>query len=88
MRKLLALSLILLGGCSHEPQTSGINGLWINQAAIDSAAQGRPLLQAIDAHGMNLEWNIDTRNGKVQFRNAFELNEGQLLPKAPGTRAI
>ena len=88
MRKLLALSLILLGGCSHEPQTSDINGLWINQAAIDSAAQGRPLLQAIDAHGMNLEWNIDTRNGKVQFRNAFELNEGQLLPKAPGTWAI
>lgn len=84
MRKLLALSLILLAGCTHTPQTTDISGLWINQAAIDSAAQGRPLLRAIDAHGMNLEWNIDTRSAKAQFSNAFELGEGQLLQKAPG----
>ncbi|MEB0045736.1 MULTISPECIES: hypothetical protein [unclassified Pseudomonas] len=84
MRKLLVLSLILLGGCTHTSQTPDISGLWINQAAIDSAAQGRSLLRAIDAHGLNLEWNIDTRSGKAQFSNAFELGEGQLLPKAPG----
>ncbi|MGC6368535.1 hypothetical protein [Pseudomonas sp. K2I15] len=84
MRTLLVLSLILLGGCTHAPQTTDISGLWINQAAIDSAAQGRPLLRAIDAHGMNLEWSIDTRNAKAQVSNAFELGEGQLLQKAPG----
>lgn len=84
MRLSLALSLILLSGCTHTPSTTDINGLWINQAAIDSAAQGRPLLRALDAHGLNLEWNIDTHGGKAQFSNAFELGEGQLLPKAPG----
>jgi len=84
MRTLLVLSLILLGGCTHTPPTTDISGLWINQAAIDSAAQGRPLLRAIDAHGLNLEWNIDTRSAKAQVSNAFELGEGQLLPKAPG----
>ncbi|MFC6298773.1 hypothetical protein GNF76_07000 [Pseudomonas sp. CCM 7893] len=84
MRLSLALSLLLLGGCTHTPQTTDINGLWINQAAIDSAAQGRPLLRAIDTHGLNLEWNIDTHSGKAQFSNAFELGEGQLLPKAAG----
>lgn len=88
MRTLLVLSLILLGGCTHPPQTPDISGLWINQAAIDSAAQGRPLLRALDAHGMNLEWNIDTRNGKAQVSNAFELGEGQLLPKAPGAWTV
>lgn len=83
MRTLLALSLILLGGCTHAPQPTDISGLWINQAAIDSAAQGRPLLRAIDASGSNLEWNIDTRSAKAQYSNAFEQGEGQLLPKAP-----
>lgn len=85
MHKLLLVSLFLLGGCAHTPQTTDISGLWINQAAIDSAAQGRPLLKAIDAHGLNLEWRIDPRGGKAQFSNAFELGEGRLLPKAPGT---
>ncbi|WP_426109059.1 hypothetical protein [Pseudomonas sp. TWR1-1-4] len=84
MHKLLALGLILLGGCTHAPQPTNISGLWINQAAIDSAAQGRPLLQSIHVHGLNLEWNIDTRANKAQFSNAFELGEGELLPKAPG----
>ena len=55
MHRLLALGLILLGGCTLAPQPADISGLWINQAAIDSAAQGRPLLRAIDAHGLNLE---------------------------------
>ena len=88
MHTLFAISLILLGGCALAPQPAGINGLWINQAAIDSAAQGRSLLRAIDAHGLNLEWNIDTRGNKAQFSNAFELGEGQLQPKAPGTWTV
>jgi hypothetical protein len=88
MRTLLALGLMLLGGCTQTSQTNDINGLWINQAAIDSAAQGRPLLRAIDAHGLNLEWNIDTRSGKAQVSNAFESGEGQLRPKAPGVWTV
>lgn len=88
MHKLLVLSLVLLGGCTHGPQPTDISGLWINQAAIDSASQGRPLLRAIDAHGLNLEWNIDTRSNKAQVSNAFELGEGQLQPKAPGAWTV
>ncbi|WP_439856591.1 hypothetical protein [Pseudomonas yamanorum] len=88
MHKLLVLSLFLLGGCTQAPQPTDISGLWINQAAIDSAAQGRPLLRAIDAHGLNLEWNIDTRSNKAHVSNAFELGEGQLQPKAPGAWTV
>ncbi|WP_073526184.1 hypothetical protein [Pseudomonas fluorescens] len=88
MHKLLILSLLLLGGCKHAPQPEDISGRWINQAAIDSAAQGRPLLRAIDAHGLNLEWNIDTQGAKAQFSNAFEQGEGRLVPEAPGKWAV
>lgn len=83
MRRLLALGLILLGGCTFVQQPADISGLWINQEAINSAAQGRPLLRAIDAHGLNLEWNIDASANKAQFSNAFELGEGRLVPKTP-----
>jgi hypothetical protein len=88
MHKPVALGLILLSGCQQMPPPADINGLWINQAAIDSATPGRPLLRAIAAHGLNLEWNIDTRAGKAQLSNAFESGEGQLLPKAPGTWTV
>lgn len=88
MRTLLIFSLILLGGCSPKPLATDISGLWINQAAIDSAAQGRSLLQAIGANGLNLEWNIDTRTGKAQFSNAFEAADGQLLPNASGNWTV
>ena len=47
MHTLLLISLILLAGCTQiQQQTADISGLWINQAAIDTAAQGRPLLKA------------------------------------------
>lgn len=90
MHKLLALSLspILLAGCSHTSQPADISGLWINQAAIDTAAQGRPLLKVLDANGLNLEWNIDARGGKALFSNAFEAGEGQLRSKAPGVWVV
>ncbi|WPN99676.1 hypothetical protein [Pseudomonas sp. MUP55] len=88
MRLSLIPCLILMGGCAHTPPTADINGLWINQAAIDSAAQGRPLSRALATHGPNLEWNIDTQNGKAQFSNGFELGEGHLLQKAPGVWSV
>ena len=42
MRKALVLSLlaIVLGGCASEPARRDISGVWINQAAIDAAANG------------------------------------------------
>lgn len=84
MHKLLLLSLALLGGCAQTTQPADISGLWINQAAIDTAAQGRPLLRSLSANGMNLEWNIDTQTGKAQLNNGFEVGDGQLLQTAPG----
>ena len=84
MFRALLLGLILLGGCAQAPQAFDINGLWINQAAIDAAAQGRPLVKTLDANGSNLEWSIDTRSGQALARSAFEASEGQLLAKGPG----
>lgn len=88
MRKLILISLSLLGGCALAQQATDINGLWINQAAIDSAAQGRPLLKMLDAHGMNLEWNIDTRTGQAQVSNAFESSEGRLMATTRSTWVV
>ena len=81
MRKLFALGLLLLGGCGHTPAAPNIDGIWINQALIDRAAQGTPLNTA----GSYLEWDIDTRNGKAQVSNGFEAGEGLLRQTAPNT---
>ena len=75
MRTLLILGLLLLSGCIP----ADISGVWINQPIIDVAAQGKPL----NIHGTHLEWHIDTRAGKAQVRNGFEMSEGQLLLKSP-----
>ncbi|MFA7940976.1 hypothetical protein ACEK06_00765 [Pseudomonas brenneri] len=88
MFKPLILGLALLGGCTHVPQPVDISGVWINQAAIDAAAQGRPLLKTLSANGRNLEWDIDTRTARAHASSAFEADEGQLLPKAPGVWTI
>ena len=84
MHKFLLISLSLLGGCALTQQAPDINGLWINQAAIDTAAQGQPLLNTLNAHGMNFEWYIDTRTGRAQASNAFESGEGQLRATTSG----
>ncbi|WP_347902717.1 hypothetical protein [Pseudomonas purpurea] len=79
MRKLLVLSLLLLGGCIHTSQEADISGIWINQAIIDAAALGQPL----NIRGSNLEWDINTRTGQAQVSSGFEMGAGQLLQKAP-----
>ncbi|RMT92592.1 hypothetical protein ALP39_02326 [Pseudomonas marginalis pv. marginalis] len=79
MRALLTLGLLLLGGCTHTPPETDISGIWINQAIIDTAALGQPL----KTKGSNLEWDIDTRTGKAQMSNGFEMAEGQLLQTFP-----
>lgn len=88
MFKPLLIGLALLGGCTQAPQPVDISGIWINQAAIDAAAQGRPLLKTLSANGWNLEWDIDTRTARAHASSAFEVGEGQLLPKAPAAWTV
>lgn len=82
MRKALMLSLlsIILGGCASEPAPRDISGIWINQAAIDEAAKGGGLLDALSSSGPTLEWSIDAENAKATWRSSFERDEGTLVP--------
>src|SRR3546814_15326741 len=86
MRKALALSLaaLLLGGCASDPADRDISGTWINQAAIDAAAKGGPLREALQAYGPNLEWDVNTRAGQARYTNGFENDEGKLLGEEDG----
>jgi hypothetical protein len=83
MRPLLILGLLLLGGCTSMPAETDISGIWINQAAIDAAAQGQSLHESLNTQGRNLEWDINTHTGKAQVSSGFEMGEGQLLQKSP-----
>ena len=82
MLKLLALGLSLL--ISHAQAAPDINGIWINRALIDAAAQGGPLNTA----GAHLEWEIDTRNAMARVSNGFETGEGQLRQTSPDTWTV
>ena len=86
MRKALVLPLlaVVLGGCASAPAHRDISGIWINQAAIDAAANGGNLREALLAYGPNLEWDIDAKNATAQYTNGFELVEGKLLPGDEG----
>ncbi|QTH14162.1 hypothetical protein [Pseudomonas corrugata] len=86
MRKALALPLLalLLAGCASDPADRDISGTWINQAAIDAAAKGGPLREALQAYGPNLEWDVNTRAGQARYTNGFENVEGKLLAEEDG----
>ena len=86
MRKALVLSLLtfVLGGCASVPAHRDISGVWINQAAIDAAANGGNLREALLAYGPNLEWDIDVKNATAHYTNGFESVEGKLLPADDG----
>ena len=86
MRKALVLSLLtfVLGGCASVPAHRDISGVWINQAAIDAAANGGNLREALLAYGPNLEWDIDSKNATAYYTNGFEFVEGKLLPGDDG----
>lgn len=56
MRKALVASsllALLLGGCASNPADLDVSGTWINQAAIDAAAKGGPLREALQSYGPN-----------------------------------
>jgi len=86
MRKALALSLlaIFLGGCASNPADRDISGTWINQVAIDAAAKGGPLREALQAYGPNLEWDVNTKAGQARYTNGFENVEGRLQGEQSG----
>ena len=86
MRNALAMSLlaIFLGGCASDPASRDISGVWINQAAIDEAAKGGNLREALLANGPNLEWSIDSQTAKANYTNGFEWVEGKLMPEKDG----
>lgn len=86
MRKALALPLlaIFLGGCASNPADRDISGTWINQVAIDAAAKGGPLREALQAYGPNLEWDINTKAGQARYTNGFENVEGRLQGEQSG----
>ncbi|MDR9751049.1 hypothetical protein RG836_06300 [Pseudomonas sp. SZMC_28357] len=90
MRKALALSLcaVLLGGCASNPADRDISGTWINQVAIDAAAKGGPLREALQAYGPNLEWDVNTKAAQARYTNGFENVEGKLLGEKPGAWAV
>lgn len=84
MRLPLALlcSATVLAGCASKPQDP--SGTWINQAAIDAAADGGPLREALLAYGPNLEWRIEPQRQLATVSNGFELSEGQLQADPAG----
>ncbi|MCY1273565.1 hypothetical protein D9M70_221750 [compost metagenome] len=84
MRHTLSLLLCaaILGGCSSTP--SDPSGIWINQAAINAAANEGKLREALLAYGPNLEWQIDQNAGEAHYSNGFELGEGRLVSQEDG----
>ena len=90
MRAALALSLValFLGGCASNPADRDISGTWINQVAIDAAAKGGPLREALQAYGPNLEWDINTKAGQARYTNGFENVDGKLLGEKSGAWKI
>jgi len=90
MRQALALSLValFLGGCASNPADRDISGTWINQVAIDAAAKGAPLREALQAYGPNLEWDVNTKAGQARYTNGFENVDGKLLGEESGAWKI
>lgn len=78
MRNALALLLCaaLLGGCASAPQD--IAGTWINQPAIDAAADSGKLREALLAYGPNLEWRFAPQRHTAWSSNGVDVGEGHL----------
>ena len=91
MRKALVASsllALLLGGCASNPADLDVSGTWINQVAIDAAAKGGPLREALQSFGPNLEWDVNTKALQARYYNGFEVAEGKLLSEKPGAWSV
>ena len=87
MRKALVASsllALLLGGCASNPADLDVSGTWVNQAAVDAAAKGGPLREALQSYGPNLEWEINPKGSQARYYNGFEVAEGKLLGEQSG----
>lgn len=74
----LALAALILGGCaSHKPED--YNGTWINQKAIDAAAKGESLRNALASNGPVFEWKINVAGQQASYMNGVETVDGRLL---------
>ncbi len=85
MRHALVLPLLaaLLSGCASHSNLDP-SGVWINQKAIDTAAKGQGLRDALSANGPVLEWQLNTKAGQTSFSNGFERVQGNLQPLGKG----
>src|SRR5450830_1620842 len=91
MRKALVASsllALLLGGCASNPADLDVSGTWINQVAIDAAAKGGPLREALQSFGPNLEWDVNTKAMQARYYNGLEVAEGKLLREKPGAWSV
>lgn len=70
------LSAALLGGCASAPKD--IAGTWINQTAIDAAADSGKLREALLAYGPNLEWRFAPQRYTAWSSNGVQFSEGHL----------
>jgi hypothetical protein len=84
---LLSLLALFLGGCASNPADRDISGTWINQAA-SMRHQRRPLREALQTYGPNLEWNVNTKAGQARYTNGFENVEGKMLGEESGAWKI
>lgn len=80
MRHALPLTLLLcsalLGGCASGPDD--IAGTWINQPAIDAAADHGRLREALLAYGPNLEWRFAPQRHTAWSSDGVDVGEGHL----------
>lgn len=72
----LLLGSALLGGCASSP--GDIAGTWINQPAIDAAAEHGRLREALLAYGPNLEWRFAPQRHTAWASNGVDIAEGHL----------
>ncbi|HEY8331807.1 MAG TPA: hypothetical protein VIO83_10835 [Pseudomonas sp.] len=73
------LCTALLGGCASGPDD--IAGTWINQPAIEAAADSGKLREAMLAYGPTLEWRFAPQRHTAWSSNGAEFGEGHLAPE-------